>query len=250
MADKIIVITGATGGLGSTLAGRFVADGENVVLLGRNRDKIRSLADELGKRAHPVECDLTSPTSIQKAFADVGALYPKIDVLINCAAVFKPFLLEEATDDQILEALMTNLAGPIFCTRYALPLLEHGGHIINVSSESVDMPFPHLTLYQSTKAGLETFSRHLDSELEGRGIKVTTVRAGQMRGNVISANFEVDALPALRFMDAAKKRGLDLMARGSSSYESTTEVFRALVDLPEDMKVGLLTYQARIPNNE
>ena len=247
MPDKIIVITGANGGLGRALARRFVADGEQVVLLGRSLSKVTTMAEALGERAVPIECDLTVPASIHAAFTKIGKLHPQIDALISCAATFKPFLLEEATEEQIMSAVLTNLAGPIFCARWSVPLLRRGGHIINVSSESVDMPFPHLTLYQSTKSGLETFSRHLDSELEARGIRVTTVRAGQMTGHKPDFDFESPAV--VHFMEAAKQRGLDLMARGSSTYESTTEIFRSLIDLPADLKVGLLTYQARIPTD-
>ena len=78
-------------------------------------------------------------------------------MLINNAAIFHPFLIEEATDDQIMTGVLANLAGPILCARSAIPMLNRGGHIINISSESIALPFPHLSVYQATKAGLRIF---------------------------------------------------------------------------------------------
>jgi meso-butanediol dehydrogenase/(S,S)-butanediol dehydrogenase/diacetyl reductase len=176
----IIVITGAGAGLGRALARRFAGEGETVILLGRTVAKLETLAREIGARATGIECDVGSPASVKAAFAAIAAMHPRIDVLINNAAVFEPFLIANATDEQIMRTIGTNVAGPILCTRAALPLMGAGGQIINLSSESVDMHFPHLTLYQTTKAAVERFSKSMHHELEFSGIRVTTVRAGQM----------------------------------------------------------------------
>lgn len=243
MAGKTIVITGANGGLGRALAQRFAGEGETVVLLGRSLAKVQAVADAIGEGASAVECDVSSPDSVRAAFATIARNHPKIDALINNAAVFKPFLVEEASDEQILNTVLTNLAGPILCTRSAIPMLNRGGHIINLSSDSVDDAYPHLTLYQSTKAGLETFGVHLHRELADRGIRVTTVRAGQMAGDSIP---EMDPVAMGRFFEEAMKRGLNLMARGVSHYHSTTQIFRTLLDLPPDVHVGVVRFQSRV----
>jgi meso-butanediol dehydrogenase / (S,S)-butanediol dehydrogenase / diacetyl reductase len=123
--------------------------------------------------------------------------------------------------------------------------MEKGGHIINLSSESVEVPFPHLLNYQSTKAGLERFSKGLHMELEEKGIRVTVVRAGQMMGEGQSA--EMDPEAAGRLFHAAAKRGIHLMERGMTAYDSATTLFRNLIELPADMHVELVTYQGRRP---
>lgn len=247
MPEKIIVITGANGGLGRTLAQRFAEDGEKLVLLGRNLPKVQKVADSIGRGAIAVRCDVSSPDSVRSAFATIAEIYPKIDVLINNAAVFQPFLVEEASDEQIMGSLLTNLAGPILCTRSAIPMLNRGGHIINLSSESIVEPFPHLSLYQSSKAGLETFSLHVKRELEEKklGIRVTVVRAGQMFGP--DGTIEMDPVAAKRFHEAAVKRGMDFAARGITLYNSTVEIFRLLLDLPEDVHVGTIRFESRVP---
>jgi meso-butanediol dehydrogenase/(S,S)-butanediol dehydrogenase/diacetyl reductase len=245
MTQKVIVITGANGGLGRALAQRLAGDGEKVVLLGRSLAKVQDVAGSIGEQAMAVACDVTSPDSVKAAFAEISAVHPQIDVLINNAAIFQPFLIEEATDSQIMNGLLTNLAGPILCSRAAIPMLEAGGLIINISSESVEVPFAHLLIYQTTKAGLERFSKGLNQELEGRGIRVTLVRAGQMTGPGQSG--DMDPVAGARFFEANLKRGINPMERGVTLYDSTTGLFRHLVDLPPDMHVDTVTFQARKP---
>ncbi len=245
MTGKVIVITGANGGLGRALAQRFAGEGEKVVLLGRSLDKVQEVASAIGANAMAVACEATSPDSIRAAFAEIAKVHPKIDVLINNAAIFQPSPIEEASDDHILTGILTNLAGPMLCSRSAIPMMERGGLIINISSESVDFPFPYLLVYQSTKAGLEQFSKGLHKELEGQGIRVTTVRAGQMMGPGSSATMDPEM--GMRFFQACLARGFNPMERGVTQYDSTLGLFRYLIDLPADMHVEIATYQARKP---
>lgn len=245
MTAKKIVITGANGGLGRALAQRFHADGDTVILLGRSLAKVRVLSDELGERASVFECDVSNPESVRTAFANIHDMHGTIDVLINNAAIFQPFLIADASDAQILDSLTVNLAGPMFCCRSAIPLMQAGGHIINLSSESVEVPLPHLLAYEATKAGLERFARGLRDELADQGIRVTVVRAGMMYGPGMSS--EMDPVAAGRMFEAAKKLGFDLMTRGATQYESTTEIFRTIIDSPPDLHIGTVTYQSRVP---
>ena len=240
---KIIIITGAGVGLGRALARRFAADGESVVLLGRTFAKVEAAAAEIGDRAMAVACDVASPDSVRTAFAAIAKRHPRIDVLINNAALFEPFLIAEASDAQLLDIVGINLTGPMLCARAAIPMMGKGGHIINVSSESVGMVFPHLVVYQSSKAGLERFSEGLQHELEPSGIRVTSVRAGQMyeEGKV----WNVDPAAQARFAKATLAVGLNLRERPISHFNSVTNIFRALLDLPPDVAVHNVRLQAR-----
>jgi NAD(P)-dependent dehydrogenase (short-subunit alcohol dehydrogenase family) len=241
--SKTIVITGAGAGLGRALARRFAADGETVVLLGRRHAKVQDVAGEIGERALSLECDVASSDSVRTAFAAISGRHPRIDVLINNAVFYQPFLIAEAQDDQISKTIGTNFAGAVLCARAAIPLMGPGGHIINVSSESVTMKFPHLVLYQATKAALERFSEGLQHELEPSGIKVTTVRAGSMYEE--GKTWEVEPNARMRFAQAAMEAGIKLRDRPMSHYTSIADVFRTLIDLPEDVQVGVLTLHAR-----
>ena len=240
--SKIIVITGAGMGLGRALARRFAADGHTPILLARTLAKVQEAAAELGDRAMAVACDVGSPDSVRTAFAAIAKRHPRIDVLINNAAIYEPFLIAEARDEQILNSVATNLTGPILCTRAAIPMLGRGGHIINISSESVEFLYPYLTMYQSSKAGLERFSRALYAELGPSGIKVTMVRAGQMSDP--DKPFSGDPVIWGRFRDAALAAGLDLTKRPVSHINSATGIISALLDLPPDLQAAELSLHA------
>jgi meso-butanediol dehydrogenase / (S,S)-butanediol dehydrogenase / diacetyl reductase len=241
--SKVIVITGAGVGLGRALARRFAADGESVVLLGRTAAKVEAAAQEIGARAMAVACDVASPASVRTAFATIAKRYPHIDVLINNAAVFEPFLIANATDEQIMNTVATNLAGPMLCVRSAIPMMKRDGHIINVSSESVELPFPHLSVYQSSKAGLERFSASLYRELDPSGIRVSNVRAGQMFEE--GKSWDVDREAAMQFHQAALAAGIKLGERPLSQFTSVTGIFRALIDLPADLHAVTIGLHAR-----
>lgn len=238
--SKVIVITGAGEGLGRAIARRFVADGDQVVVIGRTAAKIESVVAELGANCTAVACDVGSPDSVKAAFDTVAKKHPKIDVLINNAAVYEPSLIATSTDKQILQSVNTNLLGPILCVRAALPLMGRGGHIINVSSESVGInPFPHMVLYQSSKAGLEAFSQGLYHELQPEGIRVTNVRAGAMMD--MEKPISVPDPEAWgKFGAACAAAGLDFRTRPISNVKSVTDVFRAVIDMPPDVHLDVV----------
>lgn len=243
MAGRIIVITGANGGLGRALAQDFAEHGDTVVLLGRTLAKVQEVADLIGEKAHAIECLISAPDSVRAAFAQIAEKYGHIDALINNAGVFQMTTLEEASDAKIIDAVMVNLAAPMFTARAAIPLMGKGAHIINVTSESVDVTLPHLIPYQATKAGVEQMGRDLNLELFDRGIRVTTVRAGQMIGPGMAGDYDMEAIG--KFFTEATRRGHDLMARGQSQYASVVHVFRMIVDAPADLQIDTIRLQGR-----
>lgn len=224
--SKVIVITGAGTGLGRALARRFVADGDNVVLLGRTLGKLEALAAELGEKSTAVQCDVASAASVRQAFEAITR-QGSIDVLINNVGIYEKFEIVDATDEQIFGAIGANLIGPILCSRAAIPAMVAGSHIINVSSESVDLPYPQLAIYQSSKAGLERFSRSLYQELEPRGIRVTTVRAGAMFDEAMLGG-------------AALPQGFAI-----TDVDNVTGMFRAVIDMPADLTAEMVILHAR-----
>ena len=242
---KIIVISGAGVGLGRALARRFVSDGEQVVLLGRTASKVEMVAAELGEQAMAIGCDVASADSVKRAFSAIQARHTHIDVLINNAAAFEPFLVADASDAQIINTVMTNLAGAMLCARAAIPLMPRGSHIFNISSESVGMRFPHLVVYQSSKAGLERFSEGLHHELEPSGIRVTSVRAGQMYEE--GKTWDVPPEARMAFGKAAMEAGINLRERPLSQFVSVTDAFRSLIDLPPDLHAIHVSLAARRP---
>ncbi|MDE8653476.1 SDR family oxidoreductase [Novosphingobium album (ex Liu et al. 2023)] len=242
---RTIVITGAGVGLGRALARRFASEGETVILLGRTFSKVDALAKELGEPHFAVECDVASPDSVRAAFATIGERHPTIDVLINNAAIFEPFTIAEARDDQIQSILAINLAGPIYCCRSAIPMMRAGGCIINVGSESVVQPFAMLSLYQCSKAGLEKLTENLSRELDSAGIRVCLIRAGQMFEEGKQTGWDPEV--AMRFAQGSAMNGLNLRERPISHVNSVTDAFRTVIDCSPDVRITHVSIEARRP---
>jgi meso-butanediol dehydrogenase / (S,S)-butanediol dehydrogenase / diacetyl reductase len=233
---KTIVITGAGDGLGRALARRFAGDGETVILLGRTLSKVQAVADEIGAPHFALHCDVADPDSVGAAFKAIAAKHPKIDVLINNAAVYEPFTLAEVTDAQIAAQVNINLAGPIHTAREALPLLRGGGHIVNVTSESAAIKMPMLWLYAGTKAALELISDMWASELDAEGVRVTVVQAGMMYDETkTGSSWPQDV--SMRFGMENAKVGINLRERPITHYNSATDAFRAVLDTPADLHI-------------
>ena len=245
--SKTIVITGAGSGLGKHLAQRFAADGEQVVLLGRTLSKLEAVAENLGDRAMAIACDVGSADAVRAAFDRIAERHPRIDVLINNAMLTEIGTLASRTTRQIEDVLGTNLVGAMLCIHAALLMMDRGAHIISVSSESLETPFPRHVAYQASKAGLERMSHFLQQELAPRGIRVTIVRAGEMvekGGWDFPPGFTLPPDVA-EFFQAAKDAGLDLEKRPKSDYASCTGIFRAIIDQPPDVQITTVHFIAR-----
>lgn len=235
--SKTIVITGAGDGLGRTLARRFAEDGDRIVLLGRTQAKVQAVAEELGEPSFAIQCEVSDPASVRSAFAEIAERCNHVDALINNAAAYEPFSLAEASDEQVLGMVGINLAGPVLCSREALPLLRDRGKIINVSSESVGLKFAMQWLYTGTKVGLEYISGMLDRELASEGIRVTSIRCGQMYDETkTGSGWPVDLIT--RFVTENAKVGIDIRNRPLTHYKSAADVFHYVVNSPPDMHVG------------
>lgn len=246
---KTIVITGAGDGLGRTLARRFSSDGDRIVLLGRTLSKVEAVAEELGEPSFALQCEVSDPASVRAAFGEIAKRCGNIDALINNAAAYKPFSLSEATDEQIMAMVGTNLAGPVLCSREALPLLRGGGKILNVSSESVGLKFAMQWLYTGTKAGLECVSGMLDRELAPEGVRVTSVRCGQMYDETkTGTSWPIELIT--RFVTENAKVGIDVRNRPLTHYKSAAEVFHHIVNSPPDMHIGHVEINGDRPHSE
>jgi NAD(P)-dependent dehydrogenase (short-subunit alcohol dehydrogenase family) len=177
---RVAVVTGASQGLGEAIARRLGEEGAAVALVARSVAKVAALATELGGSSAAVPCDVSDPDGVRAAFAQIASLYGRVDILVNNAGIIGMSLLEEAGDEAIVQQVATNLLGPIWCSRAAIPLMREagGGDIINISSRSVELARPSLSVYSATKGGLETFSRTLAAELRPLRIRVSSIRVG------------------------------------------------------------------------
>ncbi len=184
LAGKIAAITGATSGSGLAVAKLFAAEGASVVLLARGEVRLKALTEALGANVTGIPTDVSDPDSVRAAFGLIAAQFGKLDILVNNAGIQRPCAIESLTDHEITAQVGTNLLGPIYTSRAAIPLLRAagGGEIINTSSEVTLEVFPYQSMYAVTKAGLEELGRSLNIEYDKEDIRTSTIIQGVALG--------------------------------------------------------------------
>ncbi len=185
---KVALVTGASRGLGVEITRCLIDAGATVVMIARDAAALSSVAADLGSRAVPMAADITDPSQVRELFAKVQERLGRLDILINNAALGLPQRLETTSDEDIQAQVQANLVGPMYCIRSAIPLMKGvgAGDIVSISSDSVVLPFPLLSIYAATKAGVELMSRSLRSELALDNIRVSVLRAGHIADTTFS----------------------------------------------------------------
>ena len=180
LAGRVVVVTGASRGIGLATSHALIERGARVALLARGVEELAEAARALGPDALPVAADVSDARSVAEAFAKLVAHFGAVHALVNNAAVGCVGRIEDTRDEDLAVQLGVNLLGPILCARAAIPHLRAagGGDIVNLSSDSVERPFPFLGVYAATKGGVETLTLALRSELAADGIRVTLLRSG------------------------------------------------------------------------
>ena len=240
---KVAVVTGASSGSGLGIARRFVEEGATALLLARGGERLELTAKELGSGATPFVTDVGDPESVGRTFAEIGDRFGKIDILVNNAAVYRPCRVELLSDLDIRQQIATNLAGPVYTCRAAIPLLRAagGGDIVNTSSESTLHPFPMLSMYVATKAALEAFALVLAQEVRDDEIRVTTVIQGGTNGTGGgSTDWEWDPEHGAAAMSLWTETGLIAEAyghNGGQDAESVGDVHVFVVTRPRNQKM-------------
>lgn len=186
LANQVVLITGASSGIGRCLAFDFARRGATVIGCGRSQERLERTLSEL-QRASPssamIRCDVGDRENVQSMVDKVLADFGKIDILINNAGVGmrKPFA--ETSLDAIEEILRINYLGMVYCTHAVLPamLAQRSGHIVNVSSVAGHMGILNMAGYCASKFAMNGFSESLYHELKPHGIQVAVVCPGPVR---------------------------------------------------------------------
>jgi NAD(P)-dependent dehydrogenase (short-subunit alcohol dehydrogenase family) len=182
-------ITGVSSGFGRLLAQAALDRGDMVAGTVRRPEQAAEFAALAPGRAHPVRLDVTDRSRIEPAIDEALAAMGGIDVLVNNAGYGLVGALEESGSDEIEHALGTNLSGPIYLTRAALPALRQSrGFIVNISSLVGLVGVGGLSVYCAAKHGLEGLSEALRMELAPFGIRVMLVEPGSFRTNFASGS--------------------------------------------------------------
>jgi NAD(P)-dependent dehydrogenase (short-subunit alcohol dehydrogenase family) len=178
--SKVWLITGASKGFGRVWAKAALERGDGVAATARNTSALDDLAAAHDGRVLALELDVTDKPAIDRSVAAAHERFGRLDVVVNNAGYGQFGAIEEVGEEEARRQIETNLFGPLWMTKAAIPILreQHSGHILQVSSIGGVLAFPILGLYHASKWALEAFSQSLSEELEEFGVKVTIIEPG------------------------------------------------------------------------
>lgn len=181
LENKVILVTGSSSGIGRETAIALAKEGSHVIVTYRHNkeeaQKVFQLCNEI-KKSLLVKLDVREDASIKDCYQKIAEEYESIDILINNAGIASWKSLKEQTDEEIKSQIDTNLAGLIKMTKAALPYINKGGLIINISSGAGKKAHENLTIYCATKFGVRGFTEALALELP-KEIKTYSLNPGR-----------------------------------------------------------------------
>ena len=181
MQGSIVVVTGASRGIGAATARVFAKAGAKVALLARQGDRIGALAAELGQHATALACDVADAASVDAALAAVMARWGRVDVMINNAGVITPIArIADADPVEWGQAIDTNLKGVFHGLRAAIPIMQaqRAGTILTVSSGAAHNPLDGWSAYCASKAGAAMLTRAAHLEEAAQGLRIMGLSPG------------------------------------------------------------------------
>ena len=197
--DKIVLITGASSGIGEGCARKFASEGARLILNARSVDKLEALAQELkekyGTSCYVMPFDVRDRKAASEALASLPAEWQAIDVLINNAGLVIGVDKEHEGDlDEWDIVIDTNIKSLLAMTRMVVPgMVERGrGHIINIGSIAGDAAYPGGSVYCATKAAVKALSDGLRIDLVDTPLRVTNIKPGMVETNFSVIRFRGD----------------------------------------------------------
>ncbi|MER7990341.1 SDR family oxidoreductase [Streptomyces noursei] len=230
VASKVVLITGASSGIGEATAKTLAAVGHHVVLGARRTDRLSALAEDIEARGGstlPLAVDVTDPADVRSFVQAAHDRYGRIDVLVNNAGVMPLSRLDALRVDEWDSMIDVNLRGVLHGIAAVLPLMrdQRGGHIVNISSVSGLRVDPTAAVYSATKHAVRALSEGLRQE--SRELRVTVVSPGLTRTELTASIGDSKVKDAVR-----EQMGIAIPATAIG------EAIRYAIDQPADVDVN------------
>ncbi|MEP0263295.1 SDR family oxidoreductase [Dokdonia sp.] len=238
LENKVAVITGGNSGIGFATVQRFLKEGAKVVFSGRRQEALNEASAQLEGDFKTVLADQSSPSDNKRLIEEAVATYGKIDVLFANAGVAQFAPSDQITEDFFDNQFNTNIKGPAFLVKEAIPNLNDGASIIFNTSIVNQKGFEGSGVYSATKGALRSYARVLTSELAPRGIRVNSIAPGPIGTPIYSkmdgmteeqvqemgTNF-AQGVPLKRFGEAREIAGAAaFLASDDASYVNGVEL--------------------------
>jgi short-subunit dehydrogenase len=237
LRDEVLLVTGASRGLGLLLVREFARQGCHVVMCARVQEELDQAQEQLrewGVTADEVVCDITDEAEVDGMIEIIMQMFGRVDTIVNNAGTIQVGPIESTTLDNFREAMDTMFWGGICTIHKLLPHMQQrgSGRIVNITSIGGKVAVPHLLPYVAAKFAMTGFSEGLAMELSGSGIQVTTIVPGLMRtGSYLNAHFQGhqaeefswfslgDNLPFISIDGEVAARSIvDAVKRGDAEY--------------------------------
>jgi len=233
--NAVVLVTGASSGIGAATARAASRAGARVVLIARREDRIRRLADEL-REAVPIRCDVTDAGQVAAAVRMATDTFGRIDVLCNIAGQGMSAPVDQTDADDLRALLELNLIAPLLTMQAVLPIMREqaAGSIVNVSSGITFSALPGSAAYSASKAGLNKLSAVARAELADEGIAVSTMYpfitdtefTESLRGDIEAATqLESSHAPKPQSPEQVAEAILDLIKTGAEQADLVPEQF-------------------------
>ncbi|RNA69029.1 SDR family NAD(P)-dependent oxidoreductase [Alteribacter keqinensis] len=241
--ERVVVITGASGGLGLEMARQVAEYGGMPVMLARSYGRLLRAASEIKEQSgiapYVYELDVSNEAAVKETFHSIYASVGAVDVLINNAGFGKFDLFENARMSDIKEMFEVNVYGLVACTQAVLPYMKEArsGHIIHIASQAGKISTPKSSGYAATKHAVLAFANSLRMELEGTGIRISAVNPGPVKTDFFSRADETG-----EYEKNVEKYMLDAKTVAGKTLKLIDKPKREL-NLPRWMDVGTRVYQ-------
>ncbi len=234
LKDKVVLITGASSGIGKATASKLASHGAKVVLMARSEDELRELKASIehdGGQAMAIGGDVTKMSDFEKVVTKIMDSYGTLDVLVNNAGLMPLSFVEKLKTDEWEKMVDVNIKGVLNGVAAVLPSLKEnkGGHIINISSMAAHRYFPGGAVYCATKAAVKMFSEGLRQELAPKyGINVTSIEPGAVATNLTDTITDEDIKEKMKGMQQMDTLESDDIA--NAIYYSLTQPERVNIN--------------------
>lgn len=234
--NKVVIITGASSGLGAETARHLVKAGAKVILGARRLERLQMLAEELGiSYDHCVKMDVTKFDDVQALAQRALDLYGRVDVLLNNAGVMPASLLEELKVDEWHQMIDINVKGVLHGIGAVLPTMkmQKSGQIINVSSIAGHIWAPMFSVYCGTKAAVRAISEGLRKEVKPYNLRTTILSPGAVESELkLGSSSEM-----------ANNMVGDFYANNEISSESFAQAVLFAISQPEDVDINEIVFR-------
>src|ERR1043165_1394894 len=235
---KVVVITGASSGLGEAAARLLSEQGATCVLGARRTERIKSLADELNSRsgkALAISTDVIHRDQVKKLVDSAVQTYGRIDVMINNAGLMQQSPLERLKTDEWDNMIDINIKGVLYGIAAALPHMQRqkAGHIINVSSVAGHKVTPSGTVYCATKHAVRVISEGLRQEVKPYNIRTTIISPGAVESELVDRITETD----VREMARSATKDMALPA------DAFARIVAFVISQPDDVDINEILFR-------